>query len=78
MSGSFLRFHGKRFIGDTSKNIVHDLLFEKKYTAPKGCQIDEIKIECIRIFSPDELEKAKREGYRPCKYCLPFNKPSST
>ena len=61
--------YGKRYIGDTSKNIVHDTPFEKKYIIG-DCKIDEIKEECRRTFSPDSLEQAKKEGYKPCKYCL--------
>lgn len=64
-------FHGARFIGNTGKNIVHDLLFEKS----TNCGIDEITIDCIKTFSPDTLEQAKKEGYNPCKYCLPFLHP---
>ena len=66
-------FYGKRFIGDTSDTIVHDLLFEKKYIARNGCKIDKIKTKHIRTFNPDSLEQATKEGYKPCKYCLPFN-----
>ena len=62
-------FDGKRFIGDTSKNIVHDTLLEKEHIIGQ-CKIDEIKEECIRTFSLDTLEQAKKEGYKPCKYCL--------
>lgn len=62
-------FYGKNFIGDTSKNIVHDQVYEKKYIIGQ-CKIDEIKEECIRTFSPDTLDQAKKEGYKSCKYCL--------
>ncbi len=62
-------FYGKQFIGDTSKNIVHDTLFEKEHIIGQ-CKIDEIKEECVRTFSPDTLDQAKKEGYKPCKYCL--------
>lgn len=62
-------FDGKRFIGDTRKNIVHDQVYEKNHLLGE-CQIDKIKIECIRTFSPDKLEQAKKEGFKPCKYCL--------
>jgi hypothetical protein len=62
-------FDGKRFIEDTSKNIVHDQVYEKKNIIG-DCKIDEIKEECIRTFSLDTLERAKKEGYKPCKYCL--------
>jgi len=65
-------FYGKRFIGDTSKNIVHDTLFEKEHIIGK-CKIDEIKEECIRTFSPDTLEQAKKDEFRPCKYCRFLN-----
>ena len=66
-------FYGKRFIGDTSKNIVHDLLFEKKHTG--DCLIDEIKTIHIKTFSPDKLEQAQEEGFKPCERCLMFNQP---
>ena len=46
-------FYGARFIGDTSKNIVHDLLFERECKG--NCLIDEIKAEHLRVFSPDHL-----------------------
>ena len=62
-------FYGKRFIGDTSKNIVHDQVHEKKNIIG-DCKIDEIKEECIRTFSLDTLDQAKKEGYKPCKYYL--------
>lgn len=68
-------FYGKTFIGDTSKNIVHNQVYEKEYIIGQ-CKIDEIKEECIRTFSPDTLEQAKEEGFRPCKYCLFLNKSS--
>jgi hypothetical protein len=64
-------FYGKRFVGDSSKNIVHDQLFEQT-----DCRIDEIKDECVRTFSPDTLEKAKAENYKPCKQCLRFDYPN--
>jgi len=62
-------FYGKRFIGDSSKKIVHDTLYEKKYLIGE-CKIDEIKTKNIKTFSPDTLEQAKKEGFKPCEYCL--------
>jgi hypothetical protein len=62
-------FYGKQFIGDTSTNIVHDTVFEKKHIIG-DCKIDEIKEECVRTFSPDSLEQAIEDKFKPCKYCL--------
>lgn len=44
-------FNGKRFIGNTDKNIVHDL--DNEDTAENGWQIDEIKVDHIKNFTPD-------------------------
>ena len=59
-------FYGKRYIGDTSKNIVHDLLSEKD-----NCSIDTIEYNCVRTF--DSIKQAIGQQYRICKFCRPFN-----
>lgn len=60
-------FYGKRFVGDKGKKIVHDQVYEKKHLIGE-CKIDEIKTKNIKMFT--ELDQAKKEGYKPCKYCL--------
>lgn len=64
-------FNGRRIIGDTSKNIVHDLLSEQtgKVTT-KSCGIDEIKTKYIVKFDPDEVDTAIKKGFKPCPICL--------
>ena len=62
-------FNGKRFIGNTNENKVHDL--DKENKNPNGCQIDEIKDEHIKTFSPDSLEKAHEERFEDCDKCRP-------
>lgn len=69
MIRSYSPFYGKRFIGDTRKNIVHDLLHEDSLQ----CQIDTINYSFIRIF--DNLKQAKKEGYKVCEFCFKFNLP---
>lgn len=60
---------GRRFVGNTNKKEVHDLDNEK--TGPNECQIDEIiAADHARIFSPDTLEQARKEGYDNCAYCI--------
>jgi hypothetical protein len=63
-------FYGRRFVGDTGKNLVHDLLFEKA-----GCAIERIDHNCLRTFNPDTQDQARSENYKPCKYCLIFDVP---
>jgi len=61
--------YGRRFVGNTDKKEVHDLDNEK--TGPNECQIDEIiKAGHARIFNPDTLEQAHKEGYDNGAYCL--------
>ncbi len=62
-------FNGKRFIGNNSSKEVHDL--DNEQTEDGQCQIDEIKTDHIVTFDPDELWKAKQQGYDPCDKCLP-------
>ena len=35
-----------------------------------NCQINEIKPEHKKYFSPDTLEQAHREGFDNCAYCI--------
>lgn len=60
---------GKRFVGNTNKDEVHDLDNEK--TGPNECQIDEIiTAGHARTFTPDTLAQAHKEGYDNCAHCL--------
>lgn len=64
-------FNGKRYIGNSSpdKMQVHDL--DNENTRGNGCQIDEIiKAGHVKIFNPDTLEQAYREGYGNCTKCI--------
>jgi len=61
-------FNGKRFIGNTDKNKVHDL--DNENLAEYACQIDEIKPEHVKTFEPDTLEQAHKEGFENCDYCI--------
>lgn len=58
-------FNGKRFVGNSSTNEVHDLDNEKTQ-----CQIDEIKADHIVTFIPDTLAQAHAQGYDNCAYCI--------
>lgn len=69
MIRSYSPFYGKRFIGDTGKHTVHDLLHEDSLK----CQINKIDYESIRIF--DNLKQAKEEGYKTCEFCFKFDLP---
>ena len=61
--------YGRRFAGNTNKLEVHDLDNEK--TGENECQIDEIiAAGHARIFIPDTLEQARREGYDNCDHCI--------
>ena len=61
--------YGKRYVGNTDKKEVHDLDNEK--TGPNECQIDEIiTADHARIFSPDTLEQAHKEGYDNGAHCI--------
>ena len=61
-------FNGKRFIGNTNSNQVHDLT--KEDTSESGCQIDEIKVQHVKKFYPDTLEQALKEKFDKCNKCL--------
>ncbi len=58
-------FNGKRYIGNANTMEVHDLDNEKT-----ECQIDEIKTEHIRTFSPDTLYEAHSHGFDNCYWCI--------
>lgn len=71
--------YGYRYLGNINKMEVHDLDNEK--TKPHQCQIDEIiaannrdvNNKCngrVKIFEPDTLEQARREGFDNCTHCL--------
>jgi hypothetical protein len=70
---------GRRYLGNTHKMEVHDLDSEK--TGPHQCQIDEIiaahnrdrnknRRGRIKIFEPDTLDQARREGFDNCEHCI--------
>lgn len=58
-------FYGKRYIGNTNTNEVHDLDNEKT-----GCQIDQIKDSHVVTFNPDSLTTAKSKGFDNCAHCI--------
>jgi hypothetical protein len=61
--------YGKRFVGNTNTEEVHDL--DNEQTGPNECQIDEIiAAGHAVIFSPDTLGEAHRQGYDNCAYCI--------
>lgn len=61
--------YGKQFVGNTDKKEVHDLDNEK--TGANECQIDEIiKAGHAKVFYPDTLDQAHKEGYDNGAYCL--------
>lgn len=61
-------FNGKRYIGNSNTEEVHDLDNENR-----NCQIDEIKTEHVVTFSPDTLSQAHKEGYDNCAYCIGYS-----
>lgn len=58
-------FNGKRFIGNTNTNEVHDLDNEKAL-----CRIIEIKTNHVKTFTPDTHQQAKNEGFDNCYWCI--------
>jgi hypothetical protein len=58
-------FNGKRYIGNTNTNEVHDLDNEKL-----GCRINEIKYDHVKTFSPDTHSQAKSERFDNCAHCI--------
>ena len=60
--------NGERYLGNTAKKQVHDLVNEK--TGKNECQIDEI-IAANNDKPYNSLEAAHNDGYGDCDYCLP-------
>lgn len=61
--------YGNKYCRNTNKMEVHDL--DNEDTRPSGCQIDEIiEANHAKIFDPDSLEQAHKEGYDNCAYCI--------
>jgi hypothetical protein len=61
--------YGKRYCGNKSNKEVHDL--DNEDFRPFACQINEIiNAGNARIFDPDTLEQAHKEGYYNCHYCI--------
>ncbi|BBN99174.1 hypothetical protein St703_18790 [Sporolactobacillus terrae] len=58
-------FNGKRFIGNTNTNEVHDLDNEQY-----SCEIDKISTNHVKTFSPDTWNQAHSEGFDNCAYCI--------
>jgi hypothetical protein len=52
-----------RYLGNKNTTEVHDTHNEKA-----NCQLSEIKSK--KVFNPDTLQQAHREGYDNCAYCL--------
>lgn len=59
-------FRGRRFACNINEKILHDLLTEKD-----NCEIDKMKIDNIKMFN--NFDKAKADGFKPCKFCCRFN-----
>jgi len=68
-------FDGRRFIGDNRLKIFHDCLNEPAPSRLKGCGIDRIPPEEVRIFDPDSSSEAWRHGFVQCPCCRPAAKP---
>lgn len=56
-------YNGKRWLANTNKKEVHDLLNEKN-----ACNIDLIKQQHIKMF--DSHEAAKKETFDNCAHCI--------
>lgn len=52
------------YLGDKDTKVVHHLA---KMT--KECGIYKIDVKQRKYFTPDDIEKAKIEGFTPCKFC---------
>ena len=59
-------YNGKRYLANTNTNQVHDL--DKEDADENACQIDEIKIEHIKMY--DYHFEATNAGFADCDYCL--------
>jgi hypothetical protein len=53
------------YLGNKNTMEVHNL---SKQT--QNCQINEIKFEHRKYFTPDTLEQAHKEGFDNCAYCI--------
>lgn len=53
------------YLGNKNTTEVHDLTRQTV-----NCQINEIKPEHKKYFSPDTLAQAHYEGYDNCAYCI--------
>ena len=60
--------NGERYLGNTSKEEVHDL--DNEDTSPNGCQIDEI-IAAGHDKPFGSLAAAHAAGHDNCDKCLP-------
>ncbi len=56
-------YSGKRFLANTNKDEVHDLLNEKD-----ACNIDLIKPQHIKMYTT--LEAAHEDNFDNCDHCL--------
>lgn len=60
------RPRNKNFLGNQRTTEVHDLRKERP-----NCQIDEIvRAGNAVTFTPDTLQRARREGYDNCHWCI--------
>ncbi len=57
------------YLGNKNTTEVHNLMDQQT-----NCQIDEIKPENKKYFTPDTLAQAHSEGYDNCAYCLGLSK----
>ena len=63
------RIEGCRYWGNINTKEVHDI--DNEDTSPSGCQLLEIIMhKHVRIFDPDTLEQAHKEGYDNCAKCI--------
>jgi len=53
------------YLGNTNTMEVHNLANQTV-----NCQINEIKFEHRRYFSPDTLAQAHLQGFDNCAYCI--------
>jgi len=53
------------YLGNTNTMEVHHLANQTV-----NCQINEIKFEHRRYFSPDTLAQAHSQGFDNCAYCI--------
>ena len=60
---NYWSYSGKRYLGNTNTNEVHDLEKEKP-----GCKIDDIRVQHIKMFV--SFEDAKKEKFDNCAHCI--------